>query len=58
MNPAVNSAKVEMGAHQYANVSDPLSHPLDDVLVINHYVVRSLEEFKFKITRGSAMTSG
>ena len=47
-----------MPGHAYPDVNHPVTHPVDDVLVINHYVVRSLEEFKFKINRGSAMKTG
>lgn len=56
--PAVNTDRRPVPDHAYANVTDPSNHPVDDVLVINHYVVRSLEEFKFKMSRGSAMKTG
>lgn len=55
---AVNTDKAQMGAHMYTNTSHPTLHPVEDVLVLNHYVVRSLEEFKYKMSRGSAMKLG
>jgi hypothetical protein len=55
----VNTNFTQMGAHRYeAGTPDPAPRPVDDVLLINHYVVRSLDEFRFKMARGSALTTG
>ena len=50
---------MRMGTHRYEDPPlDPALRPVDDVLVINHYAVRSLDEFRFKMARGSALSTG
>jgi len=47
---AVNSKLQRVDAHASA-----LEQRADDVLVINHYLVRSKEEFDYKVRRGHGM---